>query len=346
MKRMKKSTGRKFNLSPVILTIIILISLTGWSCIDNSIAPQHKLPNVNTGLTRSDTTALDFFVLSDWGFSGSDTQRSVASEMGRVSKLVGLNFILTCGDNFQTAGVDSVNDPLWFDNYENVYNDSSLQVPWHPALGNHDYMGNPDAQVDYSINSKTWKMPARYYSFVEKANTRNAVRFIVLDTQGLIQDYQNLTDTTAYDSIPQYHWLKHLLSGVKEQWIIVTGHHPVFSASNHHGDTYEMKKLIKPLFDQYLVDFYICGHDHHFEHATATGKKTDYIVTGTGGSPRPEDKNERTVYSMSAPGFTYISIKKDRADLYFITVDDLIGYSYTKFAGLHSRERINHLLQN
>jgi len=333
---MKKIKDRRFRISLVRFTIIILISFAGWSCLDNSEKLQ-LFPNANTSLTRTDTAALHFFVLSDWGFSGSVNQRSVASEMSRISKMVGLNFILTCGDNFQIAGVDSMNDPLWFENYENVYNDSALQVPWHPALGNHDYLGSPDAEVDYSLHSKTWKMPARYYSFVEKANTRNPVRFIVLDTPDLIQAYQSLSDTSKYDSIPQYVWLKHLLSGIKEQWIIVTGHHPVFSASHFHGDTYEMKKLIKPLFDQYNVDFYICGHDHNFEHATETGKFTDYIVTGTGGSPRTEGKNERTVYSMSSLGFTYITIKNDSADLYFITADGLIGYSYKKYAGLHSK---------
>ena len=250
--------------------------------------------------------------------------------MAQVSKLVGLNFILTCGDNFQIAGVASVNDSLWFDNFENVYNDSALLVPWHPALGNHDHYGNPQAQVDYSKINKNWQMPALYYTFVEKINASCFARFIVLDTEGLIENYQGLTDTTKIDSILQYNWLKKVLAESKEQWVFVTGHHPVYSASAYHGDTYEMKKLIKPLFDKYKVDFYICGHDHDFEHAKDANEYTDYIVTGTGGAPRPVSGNTHTIYSISTLGFTYVSLSSVNAKLHFISSDGLVDYTYIK----------------
>ena len=329
--------NRKFKNGFFRFMIFMFISLTLMSCLDD-IFKQHKyFLNANTALSKTDTSSLHFFVLSDWGFSGSEGQRKVAAEMSQISKLVGIQFILTCGDNFQIAGVESVNDSLWTTNYTTIYNDSALLVPWHPALGNHDHLGNPDAEVEYTTTSKYWKMPAKYYSFVEKVNARDSARFIVLDTQGLIQEYQNLSDTTDYETTPQYGWLKKLLSGKMEKWIIVTGHHPVFSAATFHGDTYEMKKLIKPLFDQYKVDFYICGHDHDFEHAKEKAEYTDYIVTGTGGNPRIEGRNERTIYSMSALGFTYFSITQDCANLYFITADGLIGYSYMKKKNIISR---------
>jgi len=307
--------------------LVMFISLT--SCHEDLFT--FNFPNANTTVNRTDSNSLHFFVLSDWGFSGSSNQQKVATKMSDISKLVGINFILTCGDNFQIAGVDSINDPLWKINYESVYlNDSSLLVPWYPALGNHDYLGNPEAQVEYSKTSKYWKMPARYYSFVEKAESTDSVRFIVLDTQGFIQEYQNLPDKNDYETIAQYAWLKNVLSTANEKWIIVTGHHPVFSASIFHGDTDEMKEFIKPLFDQYKVDFYICGHDHDFEHAREPGEYTDYIVTGTGGNPRYISRNKRTIFSISTLGFTYLSISEDSAKLYFITAAGKIGYSYTK----------------
>ena len=310
------------------LTLLLILSLTGVSCVDNS--DIHPYPLANDSIHQNDSNSLRFFVLSDWGYSGSTDQRSVAAQMSQISKLVGIRFILTCGDNFQVAGVESVNDPLWNANYETVYNDSALQIPWYPALGNHDYYGKPEAQVEYSQTSKYWKMPARHYSFVEKIDNKNSVRFIVLDTQGLINDYQSLEDTTKYESLIEYVWLKNLLSVSKEKWTIVTSHHPVFSASTGHGDTYEMKMLIKPLFDQYKVDFYICGHDHNFEHARDKEEYTDYIVTGTGGSVRPAGSNNRTIYSMSTLGFSYFSLTGSTLKLYFITSDGRIGYSFKK----------------
>lgn len=311
-------------LKPVAFTVLIF---SVFSCWDDLFRPTAHFPYANAALRSTDTASLHFFVLSDWGFNGGFSQKDVASEMAKISKLVGVKFILTCGDNFQYNGVESVNDPLWFDNYENVYKDSSLQVPWYPALGNHDYYGSPDAEVAYSAMSSTWKMPARYYTFTRQIDTRTSARFIVLDTQGLINGYQGLSDTTQTDSIPQYVWLRKVLSETTEKWIFVTGHHPVYSASSFHGDTYEMKKLIKPLFDQFNVDFYICGHDHDFEHARDKTGYTDYIVTGTGGYVRPIGQNDHTIYSISTPGFTYLSVNGATVKLYFITADGKIGYN-------------------
>ncbi|NDP21201.1 MAG: hypothetical protein GZ091_08990 [Paludibacter sp.] len=316
--------------SQFTLAILLIVSLIIISCKDNSLKPQLNFPSANDSLRHADSSSLHFFVLSDWGFNGDFGQKDVAAEMIQISKLVGINFILTCGDNFQYNGVDSVNDPLWKENYENIYNDSALHIPWYPALGNHDYYGNPNAEIEYSEVNKYWNMPARYYTFTRQISTKSQARFIVIDTQGLINSYNSLSDTTKLDLIPQYSWFKKLLSESTEKWIFVTGHHPVYSASSFHGDTYEMKKLIKPLFDQYKVDFYICGHDHHFEHTKDKGEYTDYIVTGTGGNVRPEGKNERTIYSMSALGFCYLSVSSDSVKLYFVTADGKIGYSLRK----------------
>ncbi len=283
----------------------------------------------DTGGIISDTSSLNFFVLSDWGFNGSGTQKEVAGEMSLMARKVNLGFILTCGDNFQVAGVKSAADSLWKINFEDVYN-GSQQVKWYPALGNHDYLGNPDAQVDYSAKSQTWTMPARFYSFVKQVNTTTFARFIVLDTYDLVTRFQQLDEGQTPEAIAQYSWVKNILAGAKEKWIFVTGHYPVYSSSNVHGDTPELKTLLRPLFEQYHVDFYICGHDHNFEHARENGEQTDYIVTGTGGWARPEGSNERTIFSLSAPGFTMVSLAADSATLRFVTADNHIGYSFVK----------------
>jgi tartrate-resistant acid phosphatase type 5 len=309
---------------------LLVVSFVCLSCIEffpeYPSHPGRRFTHNYRPLRPSDSTSLHFFVLSDWGFNGSGNQKKVASQMSQTAENVRLDFILTCGDNFQYEGVESKDDPLWAANFENVYNESSLQVPWYPALGNHDYRGNPEAEVEYSAISKTWNMPARYYTFVKMVDARISARFIVLDTPGLLEECQY----PDYFRKPQYSWLKEVLSRTREQWIVVTGHHPVYSASFFHGDTKEMKELIKPLFDYYQVDFYICGHDHDFEHARARREYTDYIVTGTGGDTRNNRHNLRTQFSLSELGFTFFSISHDRAELWFITSEGEIGYHYIK----------------
>ncbi|MCX6260729.1 MAG: metallophosphoesterase [Bacteroidia bacterium] len=310
--------------------IPIIIALVWLSCSGGKVRSDNNFLVANKTLSKKDSASLHFFVLGDWGFNGSKDQEKVESEMIQISKLVGLNFILTCGDNFQYAGVKSIRDTLWHSNFEDVYNDSSLLVPWYPSLGNHDYRGDPDTEVEYSTINKHWVMPGRYYSFVKEINSSCSVRFIVLDTYGLIQEYRKLTDKTKYDNIVQYAWFKNLLSGARDKWIIVTGHYSVFSTGYRHGDTKELKILIKPLLDEYKVDFYISGHDHDFEHVREKDKSTDYIVTGTGGLARLVGHNDKTVYALSALGFSYFSLAQDSAKLYFITSDGFIGYSYVR----------------
>jgi tartrate-resistant acid phosphatase type 5 len=70
--------------------------------------------------------------------------------MEKTADSVGAKFIATCGDNFQVSGIASAQDPLWMVNFENVYKGLSLQTEWFPVLGNHDYRGSPQAEIDYS----------------------------------------------------------------------------------------------------------------------------------------------------------------------------------------------------
>lgn len=320
----------KLSLSFFIL-FYILLSLGSCSLLDDSGDNSKETPVASEFLKDRDNSNLDLFVITDWGDNGSGNQLKVKYEMERIAGIIDLDFIVSCGDNFHNTGVSSVSDPLWQSNYEDVYNDSSLLVPWYAALGNHDYFGNPDAQVEFTAISEYWNMPARYYTFVKNIDPVNAVRFIVMDTYGLMSEYKNLSDTTRYKSILQYLWMEKLLSEAKEKWIIITGHHPVYSASSFHDeDAALMKKLIKPVLDMYQVDFYFSGHDHDFEHAREIGKSTDYIVSGAGAYPGPAGSESTTLFSRAAPGFTYVSLSGNKAELYFITSDDKIIYRYAK----------------
>ncbi len=300
------------------------------SCLDKLFEPHNDFPCAKDILNDTCSKSTRFFVLSDWGFNGNFEQKKVAQQMAQISRQVGIDFILTSGDNFQYNGVPSSTDSLWKINYENVYNDSSLQVPWYPALGNHDYYGNPEAEIEYSNLNSHWNLPSRYYSFTKTLDNNEKALFIILDTQGLINDYHNLVDTMQTDSVAEVKWLRTTLSTNPAKWIFVVGHHPIYSAaSNYHGDTYEMKKIVKPILEQFKIDFYICGHDHHFEHAKDSASNINYIVTGTGAYPRPVSSNGHSIYTLSEAGFSYFNIYNNVTTLYFITENGGVGYSFS-----------------
>jgi metallophosphoesterase superfamily enzyme len=102
---------------------------------------------------------LHFFVVGDWGRNGEEHQRNVAIMMSEAAKVVEPEFIISTGDNIYPNGVASVQDPLWMSSFENVYKEHNLFCIWNVVLGNHDYRGNVQAEIDYSGISRRWNMP-------------------------------------------------------------------------------------------------------------------------------------------------------------------------------------------
>jgi hypothetical protein len=93
-----------------------------------------------------------------------------------------------------------------------------MGIPFFATLGNHDYDGNPQAEIEYSSTSTTWRMPFTYYTF-----TAGPIQFFALDTDegtaGRLVFRKAWTDTQAK-------WLADELEKSKATWKIVYGHHP------------------------------------------------------------------------------------------------------------------------
>jgi 3',5'-cyclic AMP phosphodiesterase CpdA len=217
-------------------------------------------------------------------------------------------------------------------NYENVYKGLSLQTEWFPVLGNHDYKGSPKAEIDYSKISRRWRLTNHYYSFSKKINDSVSARFIFLDTSPLVSEYHekphDYPEIALQDTAKEMKWLKDVLTNSKEQWIIVFGHHPVYSASQKHGNTEEMITRVKPLLDKYRVQFYFCGHDHDFQHLREKNGEVDFMVTGTGGTTRPGSSNEMSLFTRSDPGFSVVSLKGDSLNVCFVGTEGNIIYRF------------------
>src|ERR1700761_2494820 len=117
------------------------------------------------------TGALNFAVIGDWGRKGEPDQARVAQQMGLACAKASAGFVISVGDNFYEDGVASVQDPHWQQSFDQVYTSPSLHVPWYAILGNHDYKGNVQAQLDYAKTGSRWKMPGRYWRQVVPVNT-------------------------------------------------------------------------------------------------------------------------------------------------------------------------------
>jgi hypothetical protein len=316
--------------------IIIVFAIIFSSC---SIKPVNNeksiIVSVDTTLVNFiSANGLRFYIVSDWGFNGFYNQTEVAELMDRTAEFASPKFIVSCGDNFQTNGVRSVHDPLWTVNFEEVYKHPVFNVDWFPVLGNHDYKGSTQAIIDYSKISRRWNMPSHYYTLIKRVNNTTTVRFIFIDTPALLSEYRNnpeeYPDVLREDPSVQLNWLKDVLSKNLANFTFVFGHHPLYSASPKHGDTNELISMLKPIFDRHHVDFYFCGHDHDFQHLKPTGSYTDYFVTGTSGKIRPASIDENSLFSISKPGFTVVSIDSTQAKIQFVGTPENVIYKFVK----------------
>ena len=296
----------------------------------NAKSPVSKSVVTSKTFDRS----FNFMIVSDFGWNGEGHQQEVADQMAKTADSIRVKFIATCGDNFQISGVASTQDPLWMKSFENVYHSNALQVEWFPVLGNHDYKGSTQAEIDYSKISRRWCMKDHYYTFSKRVNDSVSARFIFLDTPPLVEEYQKnpegYPDVAKQDPAKEMRWLEDVLANSKEQWILVFGHHPVYSASTKHGNTKEMIERVKPLLEKYHAQFYFCGHDHDLQRLHEKGGSVDYIVTGTGGETRPCSTNEMSFFSHSEPAFSVVSLKGDSARVSFVGIGGNLIYSFRK----------------
>jgi tartrate-resistant acid phosphatase type 5 len=263
--------------------------------------------------------ALNFLLLGDWGRKGEPDQAAVAKQMGICGAKMEPKFVVAVGDNFYEDGVASVTDPHWQNSFEKVYTAPSLQVPWWAALGNHDYHGNCDAQIEYSHSpkarnsSKRWNMPARYYPRTEKIDAKNSVDFFYLDTTPMAGlDAGEIThhgNVKSQDVPKQMAWFKAALAASTAPWKIVVGHHPIYTGGQH-GDTPYLVKHVLPLLEKHGVQVYFNGHDHDLQHLQAG--KVDLFCTGGGSTPRKAIKTTaHTKFGLGCSGFIAASLSAD-----------------------------------
>ncbi|MBL9097754.1 MAG: metallophosphoesterase [Alphaproteobacteria bacterium] len=272
------------------------------------------------------TVPLAFLLIGDWGREGEDRQRDVAEQMGRIAAQRQCKFVVTLGDNFYERGVENTQDPHWQDSFEQIYTAESLQVPWYAILGNHDYYGNPDAQIEYSKLSSRWRMPARYYQQSMMSTDGATIDMFFLDTVEIEENYvihhesddddENRRERAeSHNAIEQLVWLEGKLAASRAAWKLVFGHHPIMSGGEH-GPTEELVMAIKPLLERYRVAAYFNGHDHDLQHIVGNG--IHYIGCGAGSQTRTVSTSEGARFFSDREGFAVCTIDARRMLIDFI----------------------------
>lgn len=274
--------------------------------IESVYSSKMKIVGLILGalLTVSAYSAQTGFLFFGDAGTGLPNQYKVAKSMVSFCEVNPCDFVTLLGDNFYPNGVKSVKDPLWRLAFELPY--QNFNIPFFSALGNHDYKGDVESQIQYSKKSEIWKMPARYYQF-----SRGDIDFFVLDTN-------------RFDG-KQKSWLKESLNHSQRPWRIVIGHHPIYSYGGH-GDTKELKEELLPMIEG-KVDFYLCGHDHNKQVIRKKSSNITYVVSGAGAQIDPLKRNRGALYASASLGFAHLLVSPDTAILKILDENGDTDYS-------------------
>ncbi len=275
------------------------------------------------------------YTIGDWGRNGEYGQQELADMMGIAAKKVEPEFIIATGDNFYPNGVASIHDPLWQSSYEDIYSAHSLNLDWYVVLGNHDYRGNVQAEVDYTNISRRWNMPSRYFHNDVTTDDGTSVRFVFIDTSPLNDEYYQETKyrhkVIGQDTTAQLQWMDSLLAEDFD-WKIVVGHHPLYSGGKRVEDKNFVRPHLEPRFEKYRVDVYLAGHEHDLQHIKPADKTTHHFISGAGSEVRPTGMLESSLFAESIQGFLSTAITKDSLFCEFISYrgDRMYQYSIKK----------------
>lgn len=277
---------------------------------------------------------LTFFVIGDWGHMGNPEQQVVSMQMNEWAQKERPDFIVSTGDNFYFVGVQNLEDPHWQSSFEQVYAGRFLRnVPWYVTLGNHDYLGQPQVEVQYSAESERWKLPSNYHTTLIPIPHGGNLRLIFIDTSPLERSYYSspgmAEKVSTQDTTRQLRWLDSLTSLTDAQWKIVFGHHPVYTGGRHRVDPNSVRSLVEPIFKRNKVDIYFCGHDHDLQYIRKADQVTSYFISGAGSATTPVTKIEGTQFAESQLGFVTVTLLAGKLTVKFVNYKGQVLYETT-----------------
>ncbi|KAK2159935.1 hypothetical protein LSH36_143g04039 [Paralvinella palmiformis] len=242
-------------------------------------------------------------------------------------------FILSQGDNFYPDGITSVDDPRIDILWREMYNRTNIRgLDWWISLGNHDYGEGMSHQVD-----RLWKLPHLWYDYIV-SDGDVSVHFIIIDTEALGQRLNNYTEMMR--------WLDETLNSTTSDWVIVNGHHTIYSCAETGPISSTYYNELLPLLDRYygILDIYLAGHDHDVQLLQKIDDPVyfDFVVSGAGGAAwdyeiptyadilRDEYGINKTFFNV-AGSFVAMEATKEYLEITFVNSNVTNMYTYTRY---------------
>nr|WP_252732388.1 metallophosphoesterase [Paraglaciecola arctica] len=271
-------------------------------------------------------------VIGDWGRNGHYQQKTVADMMDVAMWQLDAEFIATTGDNFYSNGVASVDDPYWKSSFEDIYHGPHLFENWYPTLGNHDYRGNWQAQIEYSNLSRRWEFPNNYYAKNFVLADQEELLILFIDTSPLNPGYKNVAkyaESQKQDGAKQLAWIEQKLQSSNAKWKIIVGHHPLYTSGKRYGKTADIRGVLEPIFEKNKVDAYFAGHEHDLQHNQPKGTTVQHFVSGAGSELRKVAQRSFTRFAEATAGIASVSVSSNELLVQFISGANKVLYQYS-----------------
>ena len=310
---------------PLVFAVLVIAS-----CTNTKPEKENTLPAVSPDFVEIED-AYHFYTIGDWGRNGYYNQKELADMMDLAGHVVEPEFIVSTGDNFYPNGVASVQDPYWISSFENIYTGPSLFCQWNVVLGNHDYRGNYQAQIDYTNISQRWNMPSQYYYKDIETDDGASARFVFIDTTPLNDEYydeEKYSKVHDQDTIAQLAWFNEVLD-VDVDWKIVVGHHPLYTGGKRSDEKMWVRTHIEKLLTKHSVHLYLAGHEHDLQHIKNEQLPTHHIISGSGSEVRKTGMMEHSIFAKAVQGFVASSITKDSIYNQYVDYEGNVIYSHT-----------------
>jgi hypothetical protein len=314
------------------------------SFVFSALASLGSLPTFAAGLEgKLNPAAKQLLILGDWGYEDFTAQGRVAGAMQRYVRghAIKTDALLMLGDNWYGPLPGGAESERWKTQFEDMYPKSVFDCPAYAILGNHDYQRMPeskvDAELEYAKKAGTrWTLPSQWYRFEFPAK-KPLVTVIALDSnvphpEGPQAKGVNFT-LTAEQQAEQLAWLKsELEKPLRTPFLIVMGHHPIYS-NGPHGDHKVLMADWEPLLRKHKVHMYLAGHDHDMQHLEFEGHPTSFVLSGGGGADLYTLKIEeaqRGPYASKVYGFSRLEVTPELLRLEHLDETGRVIHGFTK----------------
>ena len=258
-----------------------------FCCFSKSSPPTNNdLPVLTAPLLRQldPPGPIKLVAFGDWGATaGAPLLEMIGKYIREIARP---NAVVLLGDSAYNFGVSQLlgtKDPVFqlFSTHlagprsHSVYGSTPSDIPYWVVAGNHDHLGNIEAQLRYEKIDPRWSMVRTY------------------EVKKLRIEGDKVVCLWLFDSIRVPYFVESMRRSIETQirgchWRIMGSHYPIHTEGMYKRDstTIMMKQLIGQLLGEFDFHMYISGHEHSSQVLFNEDTKTVHLIAGASVSVR------------------------------------------------------------